>query len=463
MKQQRLVVTCSFFCAPAFVLTGVELLRAFRECDAQLFNGFSSHAGLYDEPSIKSALQLVDAASKLIAARAENKAAKARVIISGCGTSGRIAWNVCSMLRRVRAKLNFPELFYYLQAGGDRGLVLSESDLPEDDAERGRRDLQKALEGQEQVVYIGISSGLSAPYVAGQVDYALDLLASNKAPASMHVALIGFTPASRARDVAIERWDSTAPAGSAVHTFKQVVRRMEQISSGGATGASATTGIKKSKSDAAAAASSSSAAAASAGNANVTLLTPIVGPEFVTGSTRLKAASATTVLLESIFATAFAKASVPAVTLTSGVALEAAGGDVRAAYLSCLQQFESVFRQTYLQIQSLAPVLDLASVSLAPAPKQGESGRLLYVSFSASAGRMALVDSSEINDTFGNGFEAVRSFMVGGMRRGVRERESLDAKAPAQLPPLLLLPPPLLRARRCSMFLSPISSFLFPL
>lgn len=414
----RSLIFC-FACVCLFA--GVELLRAFRECDAQLFNGYSSHAGLYDEPSIKSSLQLVEAVSKLIAARVENKAASARVIVSGCGTSGRIGWNVCSMLNSVLAKLNHPELFYYMQAGGDRGLVLSESDLPEDDAERGRRELQKAMEGQEQVVFIGISSGLSAPYVAGQVDYALDLQATIKAPASMHVALIGFTPPSRARDVAIERWDSTAPAGATVHTFKQVVRRMEQMSSGVAAG------IKKSKSDA----SSSAAASGSAGNPNVTLLTPIVGPEFVTGSTRLKAASATTILLESIFATAFAKSFVPAVALTSGVALGAGGENVRAAYLSCLQQFESVFRQTYLQIQSLAPVLDMAAASLAPAPKDSAAGRLLYVSFSASAGRMALVDSSEINDTFGNGFEAVRSFMVGGMRKGVRDPESLDAKAPA--------------------------------
>ena len=404
--------------------SGVELLRAFRECDAQLFNGFSSHAGLYDEPSIKSSLQLVDAVSRLFVARTENKAVRARVIVSGCGTSGRIAWNVCSMFNSVLAKLNQPELFYYMQAGGDRGLVLSESDLPEDDAERGRRELQKAMEGQEQVVFIGVSSGLSAPYVAGQVDYALDLQATSKTPASLHVALIGFTPASRARDVAIERWDSGVPAGATVHTFKQVVRRMEQLSSGAAGAAVATAAIKK----AAAAAASSSAGSS---NSNVTLLTPIVGPEFITGSTRLKAASATTVLLESIFATALAKSSVPAIALTSGVALGAAGENVRAGYLSCLQQFESAFRQTYLQIPSLAPVLDLASASLAPAPKDSTSGRLLYVSFSASAGRMALVDSSEINDTFGNGFEAVRSFMVGGMRKGVREPESLDAKGPA--------------------------------
>ena len=420
-----------------------------RECDSQLFNGFGSLPGVFDDSMVSAAVGLVDAVAKAMASKL-----KSRIIVSGCGIAGRIAWQICQAFNALAAAKQGAggeqaNLFHYLCAGGDRALLLSESDLPEDDAERGRRDLQQAMAGQDQVVFIGISSGLSAPYIAGQLDYCADVLqaitpgakpaasassssaaaaaAASKNPSSLHVALVGFTPTARAKDVAIDRWDAassvvatgaagaaasaSAAAVSVVHTFRQVVRRLEQMAAAPAAGAAAAT------------------------SGSVTILTPVVGPEFVTGSTRLKSGSAAKMILESVFAAALARApaaGVPLATLAIGQGA-AIAQDSKVAYLDCLQEYERAFRQTYMQIASLAPVLDLVSSSLAPPVPTvvggaAVGGRLFYLALSGSAGRMALVDSSEMHDTFGNGYEQVRAFVLGGLRAAVRDPASFDAK-----------------------------------
>ena len=51
----------------------------------------------------------------------------------------------------------------------------------------------QACEGKERVLYIGITCGLSAPYVAGQLDYCMDN------PGVFTPVLLGFNPVSLAR------------------------------------------------------------------------------------------------------------------------------------------------------------------------------------------------------------------------------------------------------------------------
>ena len=122
---------------------------------------------------------------------------------------------------------------------------------PEDNVDAGRRAIEAALRGCGRALYIGITCGFSAPYVAAQLDYCIGR-------AGTTAVLLGFNPIDRARRVPIEGWD---------RTFADV-------------------------------------AAAMVAADNCIFLNPVVGPECHTGSTRMKGGSATKLLLEAIFALA---------------------------------------------------------------------------------------------------------------------------------------------------------------
>jgi N-acetylmuramic acid 6-phosphate (MurNAc-6-P) etherase len=90
--------------------------------------------------------------------------------MTGCGTSGRIAFMVARALNFVCQQRGCREPFRYKISGGDAALLLSD-ELPEDDPQQGAADLQsvEAEANGAPVMLIGITCGLSAPYVAGQV------------------------------------------------------------------------------------------------------------------------------------------------------------------------------------------------------------------------------------------------------------------------------------------------------
>lgn len=94
--------------------------------------------------------------------------------------------------------------FEYLLSGGDGALVASD-ELPEDDPDLGRNQVEALLadlgEG-DPVVVVGISCGLSAPYVAGMLEFAM------RDPRCTAVA-VGFNPVEWARDAPVEGWDQT--------------------------------------------------------------------------------------------------------------------------------------------------------------------------------------------------------------------------------------------------------------
>ncbi len=69
-------------------------------------------------------------------------------MMSGCGTSGRIAWLCALHLSRILST-SFPGIdkcFHYLISGGDQSLVIS-NELPEDDPHAGAADLIRITEG----------------------------------------------------------------------------------------------------------------------------------------------------------------------------------------------------------------------------------------------------------------------------------------------------------------------------
>ena len=202
-----------------------------------------------------------------------------------------------------------PRAFDYLISGGDAALLLSD-ELPEDDPLAGARQLAELANGRATCL-IGISCGLSAPYVAGQLDFALCAGAGSAAVA------IGFNPAELSRD---------APVGglrSGAASFRDVARSLSLASRQGQRHA---------------------------------LVNPVVGPEAVAGSSRMKGGSATLILADAICYRA--------------VALHASrrkGGSPTAApppIALAVDKAHSAVRNTYREATSIAQVCSVLFCSV---------------------------------------------------------------------------------------------------
>lgn len=337
------------------VCDSLGILRVLRATDGQLFSGFEHHPGLLD-PSF---LQTLGALAATIAARVILPHLDGdhgyRVILSGSGTSGRLAF-FCS--RTFNAALgalgHSKDLFSYLIAGGDSALVAAQ-ETAEDDPVAGAKALEVAARGMKHVVFIGITCGLSAPYVAGQLDWALA-----QGEALCTPVLLGFNPIHLARERPIEGWDKT---------FRQVALRLANGPKGRAY-----------------------------------VLTPVVGPEAVVGSTRMKGGSATNIILDALFSTCIAQAY--------GVRTRKDASMVSAEYLAqcatrVVEQYAVTAHRTYEATPALAKVLDAAARCLA------SGGRLHYLG-NGSAGILGQIDSSECPPTYGASFSDVRGFVAGG-------------------------------------------------
>ncbi len=321
------------------------MVRYFRQADAQIFNGFLDLPGLYDTPTLETLHQLAQRAAQTLASP------KGVVVLAGAGTSGRLAMLAARTFNTIFAPITGRAPFKHLMAGGDAALVQAQEGA-EDDSTLSVRDLENATNGTDDIFYIGITCGMSAPYIAGQ----LEALKDNPAA---HSVLMGFNPLELSRDVAIEGYHTT---------FKQI-------------------------------------AVATDASANGTLLNPVVGPEPITGSTRMKSGSATKILLEVLFHAA-------------RLVLEE-NYDIPTAIVIMLRAYEDAVRDTYLQIDSIAALVEAGGNALR------NKGHIYYLGAAGEnpegcfqlppdVGILGLIDASECPPTYGAGFEDVRGFVSEG-------------------------------------------------
>lgn len=321
--------------------TGEEGARLLREASAQVFGGYRGMAGLQDEEAVRD-LDLVVTAR---AAELLRGGARGRIVVGGCGTSGRVAFLVAREMNAVLGRLGAPPAFSYLVSGGDPALLLSD-ELPEDDARRGAEELDEALGGGAgRALYVGVTCGLSAPYVGGQLDCAMDR-------EGCAAALVGFNPVALARDAPVEGWGG--------RTFRRVAERLDALRGDGQHG----------------------------------VVNPAVGPEAVTGSSRMKGGTATKLLLEAAFARAVALAFPARVAPLP----DAAGVFAR---------YEDAWRRTFSGCRQLGAAADLASRAL-------RAGRRIFYLGAGAPGVVAFIDSSEMPDTYGTPHERVRAHLDGG-------------------------------------------------
>ncbi|CAF3488198.1 unnamed protein product [Rotaria sordida] len=219
----------------------VDLLH---ECNLQVFNGYENHEGLSDEQFLNKLDRLVTLVREIL----QNE--KGIIVISGCGTSGRIGFLASTFFNQLCIERNLPPKYRYIIAGGNSALVTS-VEASEDDPVIGATELKKISESFEHVLFIGITCGVSAPFVGGQLEYCLDNLQK------FTPVLIGFNPVSMARRIYVPKW----PNG---RTFYDIALRMEKTS-------------------------------------EAIVLNPIIGPEPISGSSRMKGGTATKIILDTIF------------------------------------------------------------------------------------------------------------------------------------------------------------------
>lgn len=210
------------------------------------------------------------------------------------------------------------------------------------DCAAGGADLRAAVAGAGgRVLYVGISCGLSSPYVAAQLQLAMD--------EGMDTAVIGFNPVEFARDAPMQNWVGEA-AATGKPSFRDVLRRLAARELG---------------------------AGAGEGPGSAVVLNPVLGPEAITGSSRMKGGSATLMLLDICFTKAL---------------LVNAGAPAPSA-ADCLGAFEQCCRATYLSAAAgLAEAIDRAAESLS------SGSRVYYVGADAAA-IVGMVDLSEMADT----------------------------------------------------------------
>lgn len=361
----------------------VKFTRALRSADASIFAGYKSHEGLMDNRQL-------DAAETYAQVMAQAIRRGGPVVFTGCGTSGRIAYLTARRFNRLSA---FPPasqlpVFDYLISGGDSALVLSD-ELPEDDAALGASELKAVATGRQAMCLIGVTCGLSAAYVAGQLDYVLNEIGTPASTSTtrpeLSAAVLGFNPARLARTAPIAKLRSGAA------NFRQLVAQMSFAAASGAP---------------------------------VAVLDPVVGPEPIAGSSRMHGGSATLALLDAM---CFRAACLIASDNAGAAALlPSARPEAPATMYSLLSRCEAAARAAYQDPESLAAVAELA------ARATRSTGRLFYLG-DGVAGIVGIVDASEMPDTYGVPFDTVRAFVGGGWTNvgmSNREGEGVRGKSP---------------------------------
>jgi len=165
---------------------------------------------------------------------------------------------------------------------------------------------------------------------------------------------------------------------------------------------------------------------------------PVVGPEAICGSTRMKGGTATKVVLEiglGLGVTRFVGHAVAALGPRQAGspweekdALHDKSAVSRAASAACVGRYAKAVSAVYQQAvaESLAQVIDAGGASLRA------GGRVFYLG-RGDAGIVGVVDASEQRPTYGAGVDDFRGFVVGGAdafygkakARGGRSRDAL--------------------------------------
>lgn len=295
--------------------------------------------------------------------------------------------------------------FEYLMAGHDLALIKSQ-EKAEDDVVQSIEDLKKMTDDDEHctlVVYIGITCGLSAPYVGSQINWILN--ESHPSRITYLTVLMGFNDVSMARKTPIEGYTKT------MHDIVLQLQNLENASSSPSR-ASDTAGnaaLEDVKSSATVVSEIPTEIQAQQQKGLYFLINPIVGPEPIAGSSRMKGGSATKMMLEMIAARALNLAFPEELPLLpfSRHHLGSSASQSSSSIFAMLDFFAGVNRWTYKNETQIAHLIRLAGDTL-------KSGGHIYYLGEDSVSMIALIDASECPPTYGAEFTDIRAFVPSG-------------------------------------------------
>ena len=250
--------------------------------------------------------------------------------------------------------------------------LIKSQEKAEDDVVQSIQDLKQVTDDDENctfAVYIGITCGMSAPYVGSQIDWILN--ASHPSRIRFLTVLMGFNTVDMGRKTPIEGFPKT------MFDVMSQLRDKE-------------------------------------GDGLHFIINPIVGPEPVAGSSRMKGGSATKLMLEMIAARVLHRAFPAQLPLfpslssgTSQSTVKATGHASPSSFMSLVDFFERVNRWTYLSEDKIGDLVQLAGNAL-------NAGGHVYYLGEDSISMIALIDASECPPTYGADFGDIRGFVPGG-------------------------------------------------
>ena len=293
-------------------------------------------------------------------------APNAKIVLSGCGTSGRIGFMVVRAFNKIMSNLSLPNYYEYLVAGADRSLFISR-EAKEDEWNVGSSDLSSLTKESPRVAYFGITCGLSAPYVGGQLHYCLH----NDESGKFIPILLGFNPVELARKTIL------TGLGKSFHDIAVEMK-------------------------------------------NSFIINPVLAAEPITGSSRMKGGTATKMILETIFIAAHVKAGHFQSNLSTKSYSEIINFFFDKVYHQAYQQFSIYKQQTISLIQSCGD-------SLIKKTHNNEDGHIYYVA-NGAFGILSLIDASECPPTFGTDYNTVRGFLHGGYGALCNSEGDLESK-----------------------------------
>ncbi|XP_021109289.1 glucokinase regulatory protein isoform X3 [Heterocephalus glaber] len=318
-----------------------KIVQLLGQCDAEIFQeegqAMPAYQRLYSESVLTTMLQVAGKVQEVLKEPDEGL-----VVLSGGGTSGRMAFLMSVSFNQLMTGLGQKPLYTYLIAGGDRSVVASR-------------------EGKEDSALHGIEELKKAPFVAGQMDYCMDNTAV------FLPVLVGFNPVNMARNDPIEDWSST---------FRQVAERMQKMQE----------------------------------KQEAFVLNPAVGPEGLSGSSRMKGGSTTKILLETLLLAAHK-------TVDRGIAASP------RCLLEILRTFERAHKVTYSQSSKIATLMKQVSTSLE------KKGRVHLVGWQ-NLGIIAIMDGVECIHTFGADFRDIRGFLIGDHSDMFNQKAELTNQGP---------------------------------
>ena len=328
--------------------SGHRILSILAQTDMEILNGWQLNETLTTD-GLKFDQAIQNKLVKLAQLIAENINRKSlMLLLSGCGTSGRLAYLYSQKLNEYFQS----KLADYILAGGDYALVNSVEAI-EDRPDIGCNQLKSKLTKykDKQIVFVGITCGLSAPFVAGQLDYLLKESDSNLSAC----VLIGFNPIRMARN--------NSYINTANETFFDLAQRMQQLET-----------IRPDK---------------------FFILNPLIGPEPITGSSRMKSGSATKILLDLVLSHAIYLSN-------NTVNFDLKQSDMLTYYQKLIQSV--VYSKENLD--ELGKLIDTGGECLR------NKGSINYVCGEERLGLLCCVDASECLPTFGANPKDIRGFVA---------------------------------------------------